>query len=173
MSVNRPRRRLTAARLRLLACIPAVAMFVYALAYSVNSAAGGYWIYPIMDGFYCSSPDRNSMEQFRKVVFSKLAKKFVEEEKDRFRFIIKGAIAKGNVYHGCNLDDEAAHTLADNKNYRSQIMLGMPMIQAHLGQDNAPPFGLFVDSSAQALVLIMRNILSTCGGSGIQMKMQK
>ena len=31
-------------------------------------------------------------------------------------------------------------------------MLGLPLIQAHPGEVEAPPFGLFVDASAQSLV---------------------
>lgn len=129
------------------------ANFIYKLHIAaIEAPSDNIKIYPIMDGFYCSSPNQGDMEKFLKDIYLKLANLFNEENKNSFRFIIKGAIAKGDVYHGCNLDYKAAFTLGDNKEYRDKIMLGLPMIQAHPGEVEAPPFGLFVDESAQSLV---------------------
>lgn len=77
------------------------------------------------------------------------AQEFVSQEKERFQFIIKGALARGEAYHGSELGPNASGRLHENKVYRDQILLGQAMVQAHLGEAEAPPFGIYIDGSAQ------------------------
>jgi hypothetical protein len=54
------------------------------------------------------------------------------------------------VVHGRTLPQAASNTLAANPVYRDQILLGIPMVQAHLSEASAPPFGIVVHESARA-----------------------
>jgi hypothetical protein len=53
------------------------------------------------------------------------------------------------VYHGASVGAAASPTLAGAPLHRDQILLGMPMVQAHLAEGRSPPFGLAVDESAR------------------------
>jgi hypothetical protein len=90
------------------------------------------------------------MVVFLENVFSHLADLFVSTPDIHHRFLVKGALAFGPVIHGSSLPAAASNTLDQNVPYRGAILLGIPMIQAHLGERNAPAFGLFVHESARA-----------------------
>ena len=110
----------------------------------------GVRIYPVMDGFYASSSTKNDILEFLRSVFSEVAATFNAEAEHRFRFVIRGALAFGHVVHGSTLPANTSNTLAANAAYRDQILLGMPMVQAHLAEAGAPPFGINVHESARA-----------------------
>jgi hypothetical protein len=130
--------------------IKIAANFVYKLHdAALQARTGRLRLYPIMDGFYASSPDSETLGAFLRQVFRSSAQEFVSQEKELFRFLIKGALARGEVYHGSELRPNASTTLHDNQAYRDQILLGQAMVQAHLGETEAPPFGVYVDGSAQ------------------------
>lgn len=106
-------------------------------------------LYPVMDGFYASGSNQNSFVSFLRKVYEQAAREFVEEEENIHRFCIRGAVAFGPVYHGQSISEKASPVLAANEDYRSAVLLGLPMVQAHLGEGLAPPFGLFVHESAR------------------------
>lgn len=60
----------------------------------------------------------------------------------------------GEVYHGSKVKPEACSFVLRKNSYRHQILLGAAMVRAHLGEREAPPFGLYVDRSAQDLITI-------------------
>jgi hypothetical protein len=66
------------------------------------------------------------------------------------RFIIRGGLAFGPTIHGRDVQQQASNILANNTQYRDSILLGLPMVQSHLGERNAPPFGVFVHESARS-----------------------
>jgi len=107
-------------------------------------------LYPVMDGIYAVSQDQPAMVAFLENVFSHLADLFVSTPDVHHRFLVKGALAFGPIIHGSALPGAASNTLDQNASYRGAILLGIPMIQAHLGERNAPAFGLFVHESARA-----------------------
>lgn len=107
-------------------------------------------LYPVMDGVYAVSTDQAPMVQFLEFVFSRLADVFVSEAEMLHRFLVKGALAFRPVIHGASVPAAASNTLGNRVGYRNAILLGMPMIQAHLGERNAPPFGVYVHESARA-----------------------
>ncbi len=45
---------------------------------------------------------------------------------------------------------DAAPGFASEAGYARTLLLGMPVIQAHVGEAQAPPFGVFVGESARA-----------------------
>ena len=106
-------------------------------------------LYPVMDGFYASSPNWDNMQKFLRDVFQCVAKIFNKENEPEHRFIIKGAVAFGPVIHGQRSPRDAAPIMDDNKQYRDKILLGLPMVQASTTEKCAPPFGIFVHESVR------------------------
>lgn len=106
-------------------------------------------LYPVMDGLFVTSPNRSYLESFLKVVFRELASLFRRESQPHFRFIARGGIAYGLVYHGSEIDDDASPVLASNPTYRSSIVIGAPVVDAFSEECNAPPFGISVHESAR------------------------
>jgi hypothetical protein len=107
-------------------------------------------IYPVMDGFYASAPGKDDMLEFLRSVFSEVAATFNAEAENRFRFVIRGALSYGPVVHGGALPPQCSPALAANGPYRDHLLLGMPMVQSHLSETHAPPFGVYVHESARA-----------------------
>ena len=130
--------------------IQIAANFVFKLHIAALEAkTNGITLYPVMDGVYVTSQNKKEMESFLRSMFADLAKVFVKEGKERLLFLIRGAISFGEIYHGRNVGKGASATLGSNLDYQSHILLGEPMINSHLGERNAPPFGIFVHSSAR------------------------
>src|SRR5437867_1770841 len=67
-----------------------------------------------------------------------------------FRFIVRGGMALGLVVHGATLPEDCSWTLFKNDSYRDKLLLGLPMVQAHQAETNAPPFGVYVHESARS-----------------------
>lgn len=106
-------------------------------------------LYPVMDGFYVTSKTRAALEAFLRSVFSQCAHAFAKEKTVHFRFVIRGGIAHGEVYHGSQIENGASKRLAENPGYRGAIVLGPPVVDAHQIEPTAPPFGLAVHQSAK------------------------
>lgn len=130
--------------------ISVAANFVYKMHDAALKAnRGGIRLYPVMDGVYVCSEKGAWMEAFLRNLFRLAAEEFVKQSENKHKFVIRGAIAFGEVYHGSDLQPAASATLQSQQTYRDSILLGAPMVAAHLGEPEAPPFGLFVDSTAQ------------------------
>jgi hypothetical protein len=126
------------------------ANFVFKLHVAVlDATTDGVLIYPIMDGFYASSPVRKRLEVFLSKVFTSLTDVFMAEQKPHFRFIVRGAIAVGETYHGRHIGDKASKRLAEHPNYRASILLGTPIVDANQTETSAPPFGIAIHQSAR------------------------
>ena len=82
-----------------------------------------------------------------------MAQLFNAEASQEHRFLVKAAVAFGPIIHGSSVAPNASGTLNANASYRDAILLGMPMVFAHKGEPNAPPFGVFVHDTARALLL--------------------
>src|SRR5438309_875923 len=87
---------------------------------------------------------------FLRGVFGALGHEFNVTEENRFRFIVRGGLAFGPAIHGADVPAAASSVVAGPRQYRDSILLGMPMVQAHLAEADAPPFGVFVHESARA-----------------------
>lgn len=130
--------------------IQVAANFVFKLhVAALEAKTNGISLYPVMDGVYVSTPSKVEMAAFLRAIFMSLSQLFRGEAKHLFRFVVRGAVAFGQVYHGKNLGDGASNTLAVNADYRSQILLGEAMVAAHVGERKAPPFGIFVHPTAR------------------------
>jgi len=128
--------------------VKVAANFVYKIHHAALKFADPITLYPVMDGIYACATERATIEAFLSFVFRSVAKEFVQCVRLDFRFMVRAAVAHGAVYHGANLSKKASWTLGQHPEYRQQILLGMPMVHAHLGEPEAPPFGVYVDESA-------------------------
>lgn len=127
------------------------ANFVFKLHIAALSAPHGtVKLYPVMDGLYAACPDQTAMLSFLRAVMTAAAEEFNTTADNQFRFIVRGGLAFGQVYHGSAVPAAASTTLAANAAYRDCILLGMPMVQAHLCEASAPPFGIYVHESARS-----------------------
>lgn len=105
-------------------------------------------LYPVMDGVYVTSTDRNPMLDFVHDFFRLLTIVFCGEARQEHRFIVRGAMAYGPVTHGADLSDRCAQF--GNDAYRDSLLIGMPMIQAYQAESSAPPFGVFLHESTRS-----------------------
>jgi hypothetical protein len=129
--------------------INATANFIFKLHIAALQASGpNVRLYPVMDGFYVACPDRNVMLDFLRGVFRTVADEFNGETEPHHRFCIRGGLAFGPVIHGRDCG-HCAPDLQNNVAHRDKILLGMPMVQAHLAERSAPPFAVFVHESAR------------------------
>ncbi len=116
---------------------------------ALESKTASISLYPVMDGVYACAPNELEMAVFLRAMLKALTDLFISEKKQIFQFIVRAAVAKGEVHHGRDVGRDASVTLARNPEYRGQILLGQPMIDAHLGESRAAPFGVFVHESAR------------------------
>lgn len=106
-------------------------------------------LYPVMDGFYVAAKRQADMLGFLRTVYRQVADEFISATKPHHRFMIRGGLAFGPVIHGDTVGG-CSPELKEKSNYANQILLGLPMVQAHLSERDAPPFGVFVHESARS-----------------------
>ena len=118
---------------------------------ALQAPHAGLSLYPVMDGLYISSANQQAMLDFLRSVFTDIAATFVDETENLHRFIVRGALAFGPVIHGAGVPANASNAFGTSAGgaYKNAILLGMPMVQSHISERNAPPFGLFVHDSAR------------------------
>ncbi len=105
--------------------------------------------YPLMDGVFITSPDAQTIQKVINVIFSNVANIFLAQERNIHRFIIKGSLAYGIVYHGHMITNDICQEIAQDEDYKKTILLGMPMIQSISMEKTAPPFGIYIHESAR------------------------
>ncbi len=108
-------------------------------------------LYPVMDGLYVTSAQRSDMEAFLVSVYSAVADEFIQTSVPLHRFMIRGALAYGPVIHGSSVPSQASHPFgnAAGTAHKDAVLIGLPMVQAHVSEPSAPPFGVFVHESAR------------------------
>lgn len=105
--------------------------------------------YPVMDGVYITSKTRKDLEIALVHIFSELGRLFNSTTDFHHQFLVKAAIAYGPVIHGEDIGDVVNRAIANNPSYKNSLLIGLPMIQAITGEQNAPPFGVFIHESAR------------------------
>lgn len=113
-------------------------------------------LFPIIDGIYACSPRQGDILQFVKSVMCRLALCFVMETDNLHKFMVRGALAFGPVVKG-NSAAQGSTILTGQPNYCSQIIMGMPLIQAYTDERKASPFGLYIHESARAFAPVRSN----------------
>lgn len=104
-------------------------------------------LYPIIDGIYAVSEDRDPMMFFISDVFRSMAAEFLVLQNWE-RSIIRGAISYGPVILG--RESTSGAPILQESNYCHSILLGMPLVQAYSAERLAPPFGVYIHESARA-----------------------
>lgn len=119
-------------------------------------------VYPVMYGVYISSPQKENMTRVLKAIMDKLSDLFISEAKLNHRFVVRGAIAKGEVAHGCNITDSICGIISNKENYKDTLMTGLPMIQVYSSEHLAPPFGIYIHESARMPNSLQGRFFSWC-----------
>lgn len=105
-------------------------------------------LFPVIDGVYITCPTLGPVLYFLKEVMSRIALTFIFEEDQKFRFMVRGALAYGPISKGSDLPTtNSAFTL--DPNYTSHIVLGPALSQAYEDEHRASPFGIYISESAR------------------------
>jgi len=137
-------------RATMLRSLPVTANFVFKLHVAVLEAPGQHvTLYPVMDGVFIVTPNREEMRSFLSEVFSRLADLFTNTTQNEHRFLVKCAVAFGGVIHGQNVPANVSNIFQQHQAYKDSILLGMPIVYAVQGEPRAAPFGVFVHESAR------------------------
>lgn len=110
--------------------------------------------YPVMDGIYLTSLKWESIRKVISRIFTSCAEVFINEEIIAHRFVIRGAIAFGQVSHGTDITENVCKNIFDHEKYKNTLLMGMPMIQAFTSENCAPPFGLYIHESARQVKVL-------------------
>ncbi len=108
----------------------------------------GIELFPVIDGVYITCPTLSPIRHFIKEVMSRLALTFIFETDQRFRFMVRGALAFGPISKGSDLPATST-VLNVDPSYTSHIVLGPALAQAYEDERKAAPFGIFVSESAR------------------------
>lgn len=106
------------------------------------------FVYPVMDGAYITSGNKENMANILLRVYRSLAENFLKESNGDYLYLVRGAIAYGEVIHGHNVPYEASKAFEMNLGYKDNILLGSAMITAYDSEKYAAPFGIYIDASA-------------------------
>ncbi|MDA3936940.1 MAG: hypothetical protein PF636_08845 [Actinomycetota bacterium] len=136
----------------MLRSLPVSANFVFKLhVTALEERTAGIHLYPVMDGVYVVTPDRDEMRTFLSAVYTRLAICLTTTAQHEHRFLPKCAVAHGPVIHGSDVNPAASAVFqrtTDNERYKDSVLLGMPMVYAAQCEPLAPPFGVYVHASA-------------------------
>lgn len=107
-------------------------------------------IYPVMDGAYLVAEVFESIIGFMRKVYDRISDVFLNTEKLDECFIARGGLAFGPVRDGKDITGKVSRTLAENTDYKRHLLFGLPITLAFEGEKQAPPFGIFIDTTVRA-----------------------
>lgn len=115
-------------------------------------------IYPMMDGVYLTHPDEEELAAVFVEVFGRFANvlrnryqeyqsknRYSDDDYLRFSPILRAGIARGDVYHGVDIEQEPL----DDHHLNDDVLLGDPVARAHQAERSSPPFGFKLDDSVE------------------------
>ena len=106
------------------------------------------FVYPVMDGAYITSGNKENMINILLRVFRSLSDLFLKESNSSYLYLVRGSLAFGEVIHGHNVPYEASKAFEMSLGYKDNILLGSAMIAAYDGESLAAPFGIYISDSA-------------------------
>lgn len=106
------------------------------------------FVYPVMDGAYITTSNKRDMINILVRIYRSLSLNYLSETKLAFLYLVRGAVAYGDVVHGHNIPYEASKAFEMNLGYKDNLLLGSAMIAAYDGEGKAAPFGIYIDDSA-------------------------
>lgn len=117
------------------------------------ASVSGMKVYPVMDGVYITSQHSKDILSVATKIMMDLATLFANETNKAYRFLVRGAISYGDVYHGKNVPKDAfvpnGQPTDDVNIKKESVLLGTPVIQAYQRESGAPPFGIALHSSCK------------------------
>lgn len=129
--------------------LPQAANFVCKLHSSClnHLPAHGVAYYPMNDGAYLVGALDPILQTLRDVMIE-TAGVFLAEQDGLKRYMIRGAIAFGDVVHGSSAIN-GLHAQQAQPVMVERVLLGLPTASAYKGESNAAPFGIFLDQTAR------------------------
>ena len=115
----------------------------------IQAQQGNIISYPLMDGVFITCKNLETLKQTINSIFTEIATMFTQETNFDHKFLIRGALAKGEIIDGCEINNNICKNINELQNYRDALLLGMPMIQAIEAEHYAPPFGIYIHESAR------------------------
>lgn len=104
-------------------------------------------VYPVMDGAYITCSNKKDITIVIRRVYNNLFQIFNDEQDFNKRFIVRGALAFGEIIDGQLLTNDVTTDLSPE--YKKNLVLGMPIIQAFRSERSSPPYGMFIHESAR------------------------
>ena len=105
----------------------------------IQAQQGNIISYPLMDGVFITCKNLETLKQTINSIFTEIATMFTQETNFDHKFLIRGALAKGEIIDGCEINNNICKNINELQNYRDALLLGMPMIQAIEAEHYAPP----------------------------------
>lgn len=116
---------------------------------AVSKLTGNKLTFPMSDGLFAIFETRQLFERFAAEFFFLVASEFLYESDPKHRFMMRGALAFGEVSTGNDLAAKVAG-LKKNNPYTDQLLVGRPLAQAYESEKRAAPFGISIHESALA-----------------------
>lgn len=108
-------------------------------------------VYPIMDGVYLTCSDFRLIRLAVSTIFKAIMFSQANVRDNEIIFLVRGAIARGDLVHGRSITPQVCPHLSPNTTYKRMLLFGLPMIQAYESEHSAPPMGVYIHESARSL----------------------
>lgn len=124
-----------------------IAKFHVAVQRTAHRMANQPSIYSAMDGAYILFDTGEDARDFIRRFFSYMSQAFINDE-PKHQFLVRGGLAYGDVYEIKSILPALSE---GDRNLFSEIplVMGFAVIQAHLAEKDAPPFGIFIHETAR------------------------
>lgn len=113
-----------------------------------NSAYQSISVYPIMDGAYIVSTKKSDMLSLLTTIYKSLCMSLLDEPKYKHWYLVRAAIAYGEIIHGRDIPYSASYEYSSRVGYKEQLLIGPAMIDAYKGERQSAPMGIYVTKSA-------------------------
>ncbi len=127
------------------ASVPRAINFVMKLHVAIletKTEAGAHY-FPMNDGAFLVHQDWHQIETLARNTLRRLAITYALEPEPRHRFMVRGAVAHGNMLFGLGMTGNNIRlSSAYGAEFARRIVLGPPLAEAYSTESNAPPFGV-------------------------------
>lgn len=111
----------------------------------VSEQVQGVSVYPVMDGAYVTARQYGQISEFIKILYTRLGRVFVETKNLAECFIVRAGLAYGPIVTGDSIGEEVSPVLNEKADYKKHLLFGFPVVLAAIGEESAPPFGVYLD----------------------------